>query len=57
MIKINYLARMSYLRKHSKLFPGEESLLKVFRLCSPLKRGTMPASPSNGFLKVTHPSP
>jgi len=47
---------MSYLRKHSKLFPGEESLLKVFRLRSPLERGTMPASPSNGFLKVTHPS-
>jgi len=44
-------ARMSYLRKHSKLSPGEESLLKVLRLRSPLERGTMPALPSNGFLK------
>jgi len=52
MMKINYLARMNYLRKHSKLFLKlRESLLKVLRLRSLLKRRTMPASPSNGFLK------
>jgi hypothetical protein len=50
MIKINYLARISYLKKTLKAFPSEESLLKVLRLRSPLKRGTMPASSSNGFL-------
>ena len=38
------------LKKTRKLFPGEESLLK-FQARSPLKRGAMPASPSNGFFK------
>jgi len=46
---------MSYFKKTRKPFPSEESLLK-FQARSPLERGTMPASPSNGFLKVTHPS-
>ena len=55
-MKINYLAGIGYFKKTLKAFPGEESLLKVLRLRSPLERGTMPASPSNGFLKVTHPS-
>lgn len=45
-------ARMSYLRKHSKLLlKPRESLLEVLRLRPPLERETMPALPSNGFLK------
>jgi len=36
-------------------FPRREKACSDFRLRSPLKRGTMPASPSNDFLKVTHP--
>jgi len=47
---------MSYLKKTRKLSPAREAC-SGFRLRSPLKRGTMPASPSNGFLKVTHPGP
>jgi len=49
MIKINYLARISYLRKHASFSQREK--LAQFQARSPLKRGTMPASPSNGFLK------
>jgi hypothetical protein len=52
MVKINYLARMSYLRKHSKLFLKlRESLLKVLRLALLLKEEPCPVRLQMVFLK------
>ncbi|MCL4385363.1 MAG: hypothetical protein M1326_03490 [Cyanobacteria bacterium] len=47
--------------KTRKLFPSEKKLAQVFRLRSPLIRGTMPANHAcfafKWFSKVTHPDP
>jgi hypothetical protein len=41
---------MSYLKENTQAFPQRVKACSGFRLRSPFERGTMPASPSNGFL-------
>ena len=50
-MKINYLAGISYFKKTLKAFPGEESLLKVFRLALLLKEEPCPLCLQMVFFK------